>query len=315
LILCYHGISLVDEHEWVPSYYMSPAMFEDRMTTLRDGGYTVLPLNVALEQLNKGALPPRSVAITFDDGSADFALRAYPILERLGLPATVYLTTYYCGHPKPIFGVFCSYALWKGRSRERLDKRVIGQRGNWDISSAEGRAQALTEIRTHAEMHHLSTPDKDALAERVATELGLDYAMLVDKRVLQIMTPAEVERLSRAGVDFELHTHRHRTPHDRELFDREIGQNRDRIRVLTGRNATHFCYPSGLYEHLFLDWLRAASVRSATTCESGMVSARTDPLLLPRVVDGGQLSALEFESWLTGFAEWLPRRVAHKPSR
>jgi hypothetical protein len=99
------------------------------------------------------------------------------------------------------------------------------------------------------------------------------------------------------------------------LFAREIRENRERIESLTQRSASHFCYPSGVYEHAFLDWLRADGVRSATTCESGMAARSTNPLLLPRVVDGGQLSDLEFESWTTGIAQFLPRRAAHSPMR
>lgn len=315
LILCYHGISLDDEHEWSPSYYMSQDMFEARMRMLRDGGYSVLPLDEALQRQREGTLPPRSVALTFDDGSADFPIRAFPVLERFGFPATVYLTTYYCGHPKPVFGVFVSYVLWKARSRGHLTKQLIGETGEWEIGSTEGRLRAVADLRHFAEVGQLSTPEKDALAERLATTLGLDYAGLVDRRFLQIMSPGEVESLSAAGVRFELHTHRHRTPHERDLFDREIRENRERIESLTHRLPSHFCYPSGLYEHLFIDWLRAEGVRSATTCESGIASPADDPLLLPRVVDGGQLSELEFESWITGIAQFLPKRVAHSPTK
>jgi peptidoglycan/xylan/chitin deacetylase (PgdA/CDA1 family) len=313
LILCYHGVSLADEHEWSPSYYMSPEMFSARMTLLKDGGYAVLPLNDALEHLATGTLPPRSVALTFDDGSADFALRAFPILQRFGFPATVYLTTYYCGHPRPVFGVFCSYLLWKAAHRRTLGREVIGQAGEWDVGTPSARQRALDDLRTFAA--NLSTPQKDALAERIATALGLSYDDLVAQRLLQIMSPAEVDRLAAAGVRFELHTHRHRTPLDRALFQREVRENRDCIQSLAHQGATHFCYPSGVFEQSFVEWLREMGVKSATTCESGMASRRMDTLLLPRVVDGGQLSALEFESWSTGFAAFLPARVAHRPAR
>ena len=94
---------------------------------------------------------------------------------------------------------------------------------------------------------HLSGLQKNELARRLAAILGLDYAELSSKRILQIMNPRELAEVASNGVDIQLHAHRHRTPEDEMLFRGEITENRNRIRALTGRDATHFCYPSGVY--------------------------------------------------------------------
>jgi peptidoglycan/xylan/chitin deacetylase (PgdA/CDA1 family) len=97
-----------------------------------------------------------------------------------------------------------------------------------------------------------------------------------------------------------LHTHRHRTPANRDLFLREIRDNARRIHELTGRTPEHFCYPSGVTSPQFLPWLRECGVRSATTCSQALAKASDEPLMLPRFLDASGVDDLDFESWLSG---------------
>ena len=118
LILCYHGTSLQDEHVWRPLLYIHPEKLEQRLASLKKGNFSVLPLGEGLQRLQSGTLPPRSVVITFDDGTYDFYRQAYPLLKTYGFPATVYQTTYYSSLQLPVFNLICSYMLWKQRVAE-----------------------------------------------------------------------------------------------------------------------------------------------------------------------------------------------------
>jgi peptidoglycan/xylan/chitin deacetylase (PgdA/CDA1 family) len=57
--------------------------------------FNVLPLAEAVERLQSGSLPTRAACITFDDGYADNAEIALPILQRHGLNATFFIATDY----------------------------------------------------------------------------------------------------------------------------------------------------------------------------------------------------------------------------
>src|ERR1041384_7315495 len=111
LIVCFHGISLGDEHVWSPGLYLSPEQFERRLALIRANECTVLPLGQALDGLYRGDLPERAVVLTFDDGYYDFMARAWPRLQAYGYAATVYLTTGRVEHNLPNVGLFASYAL------------------------------------------------------------------------------------------------------------------------------------------------------------------------------------------------------------
>jgi peptidoglycan/xylan/chitin deacetylase (PgdA/CDA1 family) len=313
MILCYHSISLDDEYRWSGAYSMSPGMLAARFRMLREGNYNVLRLDDALHRLYEGTLPPRSVVLTFDDGMYDFYARAHPLLEEFGFPATLYLTTYYSDYQQPIFGRLCSYVLWRARIRKpTVDVRgLLGRPGTWDLSTEAGRARAHAEVFDHVDREGMRLPERIAFAGRMTEYLGEDYEAIRSKRVLTIMSNEEAAELSRKGVDVQLHTHRHRTPNDRDLFMREIVQNRARIDSFRLTTARHFCYPSGVYRPEFLTWLNEAGVISATTCDPGIASPRTSPLLLPRLVDTSHLSALDVEGWLTGMsAFFMPRKAS-----
>jgi len=312
LILAYHGISLEDEHEWNPGLYMSPDKFASRLTALERGGYTVLSLSEALDALDESRLPPRSVALTFDDGFYDFYVRVFPSLKARSLPATVYLTTYYSEYNRPIFRLVCSYMLWKARDTGTFDLRTLtGEDRSLPLSTEDGRESVVRALDRFAAREHLSARQKDDLAERLAALIGIDYAQLTAKRILHLMNSAEVAELAVQSVDFQLHTHRHSTPHDADGLEREIQDNRLRIERLTSQPALHFCYPSGRYEDALLPWLERARVASATTCDPGLVTPQSARLLLPRFVDTQLVSAAKFEGWLSGAAALLPGRRSY----
>ena len=310
LILCYHGVPIADEYQWRPLLYMSQAELAARFRLIKNSGATVLSLTDALQRLYAGTLPAKSVAITFDDGAYNFYYSAYPVVREFGFPVTVYQTTYHADLQKPIFNLACSYMLWKHRGTILSGAEKLGISGNRDLSSEASRLEAVNNLIAFSEKNGLNGMAKDELAQQLAQLLGFDYLAFSAARLLHLMSPAEIAELSRYGVDFQLHTHRHRTPRNEESFRKEIRDNRRRLEEITGRPATHFCYPSGVYHAEFLPWLAAEGVASATTCEAALVSSQTNALLLPRFVDTILKGALEFESWLDGTGALLARRPA-----
>ncbi len=308
LILCFHGVALEDEHQWRPHLYISAQQLERRLEILRNSKCNVLPLAEALERLSRHDLPPRSVVLTFDDGQYDFYRQAYPALKRSGVPVTVYLTTYYSELQRPIFNLICSYLLWKARHLGTVDLQEFGCQNPVSLHSQEIREAAATEIVQWTERQDLHGQQKDQIAAALAQRLGIDYDALRTRRILHLLNPEEVKELAADGVDFQLHTHRHRTPMNEELFRQEIRENRRRLGSMIGGGQTHFCYPSGAYRPEFLSWLAAEGIVSAVTCDTGFATVENNPLLLPRLVDTSGRTDLEFESWVNGIGHFLSRR-------
>lgn len=307
-IFCYHGVSVADEHEWDDSLYMRPEVFDRRLRIMKENGFNVLPLDEGVRRLTEGSLPPRSVSLTFDDGGADFLLRAHPILLRYGFPVTVYLTTYYCDVRVPVFNPLVQYVLWKTPAEQVEARPWTGVDEVWNVTTHRGRVTALEHILAFAEQEGMSGREKADLGERLARGLGVDYDRILEHRLFQLLSPDEVSGLARQGVDFQLHTHRHRSATHRQEFLQEIEENRARIRQYAGRDPAHFCYPMGRRRPEYPRWLREAGVRTATTTRMGLAARSFELHQLPRIVDVESMHEQEFESWLSGVRDFFPRR-------
>ena len=87
-ILLYHRVA--DDGD---ALALSPSRFRRQMEHLASEGYRAVDLIEALDLLDAGRLPARTIGLTFDDGFADVAEHARPVLLEHGFRATVFVTT------------------------------------------------------------------------------------------------------------------------------------------------------------------------------------------------------------------------------
>ena len=77
---------------------VSPARFREQMTALKNAGYTTVTLAQIVDFVDHGVpLPEKAVLITMDDGYTSNLTVAAPILEELGMCATVFVIGIYEG--------------------------------------------------------------------------------------------------------------------------------------------------------------------------------------------------------------------------
>ena len=311
-IICYHGFALADEYKFRSTLFIREDLFRRRIAYLREKGFPILPLSEALEALYANRLPPCAAVITMDDGWLGVYSIGLPIIKELQVPTTVYVATDYLENPMPVYTVASSYLFWRTKSRRVTLPRNLG---TFDLDSqfdeAESSAQKFGALLPPAE--------RLEFLKQLADALDVCFAEIEGKNLFRVMDEDQLRRLDQAGVDLQLHSHRHEWPlYDRGMAEAEIAENRRFLEPIASHALEHFCYPSGVYGVHQGEWLAALGVKSATTIDPGLNFADAPRFALRRIVDGGKVSDIEFAAEMTGFMEvvrWFrQRRLFSGPS-
>ena len=112
-----------------------------------------------------------------------------------------------------------------------------------DLSTELGRHRIVRGLIELSERENMTGLQKNELARRLAEILGIDYSAFAAKRMLQLMNAQEVAEVARDGVTYNCTVIATVRPRTKSCSGAKSRENRDRIRALTGRQASHFCYP------------------------------------------------------------------------
>jgi peptidoglycan/xylan/chitin deacetylase (PgdA/CDA1 family) len=152
LSLCYHAVS----DGWRSPYSIAPGVLEWQLRYVLRRAYEP----VGFTELVAGGGAGKRVAVTFDDAHRSVFQLAFPLLERLGMTATLFVPTGLVNGGGPL--LFEGYSRWLGGPWERELEPM-----SW--SEIEVLASAGWEIGSHSRSHpRLTTLDPGRLAEELA---------------------------------------------------------------------------------------------------------------------------------------------------
>ncbi|MFI4977950.1 MAG: polysaccharide deacetylase family protein [Solirubrobacterales bacterium] len=152
IVLCYHALSPT----WEADLSTTPERFERQLELLVSRGYRGVTFTEAVESPARG----RVLAVTFDDAYRSVLELGLPILNRLGLVATVFAPTDYIGSGQPMR--WPGIDRWLGSPHERelmpmswAELRALADTG-WEIGSHTGSHPHLTQIDDDALLDELT---------------------------------------------------------------------------------------------------------------------------------------------------------------
>src|SRR5262245_40503041 len=140
VILVYHRVVALDPDPLPIG--VSPQNFAEHLAVIRRF-YRPLHLQGLVFCLEEGKLPERTVVLTFDDGYADNLYQAKPLLERYGVPATVFVTTGAMGQQQEFWwDELDRLLLQPGELPGKLHLAIGGEAYQWELGEGAHYSQA-----------------------------------------------------------------------------------------------------------------------------------------------------------------------------
>lgn len=318
-ILCYHGGNIGDECLFNPKLFCTAEHLEQRLRWLRAKGFVPASLDEAANlrpRVNTG-IP---VALTLDDGWYSSGRDLLPLMAKYAHRPALYLHTEVVETGTPVIPVCLGYIFWKvGPQKVELGGFDPAVDGHWQLGDPvqRGHLRAVA----GAWLGKQSPAMLADCIERFAAALGLPASSLdLSSRRFSYMTREELHAAAAAGCTIEMHGHAHEYIVGGSARNRmNIEACRDRILDAGLDQPRHYCYPSGTFDAEAAATMRALNIATATTCLPGLIGADdTDArFFLPRFLDGGNVSMIEFEAEMSGLLHvirsLLKRRSMKKP--
>lgn len=246
--------------------------------------YRVMTLGEAVDHLANDTLPPRSLVITFDDGYADNAEVALPILERFGLRATFFVSS----------GFLDGGRMWndsvieclRASAKESIDLDAHGL-GRLPLLTTADRRRCIDALLPR--IKYLP------LIERMNAVHDLQRWCGVSSLPDDLMMSSNLVRsMRRAGMEIGAHTVNHPilSSITATEAEREINDGRRKLESIIDASVNVFAYPNGKpgqdYDASHVEIVRKLGFRGAVSTAPGVGRAGDDLLQLPRFLPWGR---------------------------
>jgi peptidoglycan/xylan/chitin deacetylase (PgdA/CDA1 family) len=192
---------------------VKPEDFEKQMAWFAANGWHSYTISEMVEAEN---LPPKSFCITFDDGYADNFTHAFPVLQRYGFKATIYLVPGYTHNRWENFEEDTYDALLTAQQIEAMQSSGLIEFGSHTLNhknlltlSQEEAQREITESKqkvesiTHEVCKAFAYPygKYDQKSVKWVEEAGYENATVVKRGTFEVQKPYEIRRIGILGTE------------------------------------------------------------------------------------------------------------------
>lgn len=213
-------------------------------------------------------------ALTFDDGLKNHAQVVYPVLKKLGMPATFYVCPELMDRKR---------SIWTWEVKSRLDRLSENSRQRFfELAGINGESQEIQEIVRW--MKTIPVERREQI-EKDICDCTPDFEFTEDERHrFELMSWEELQNLDPSLITIGSHTSTHiDVPQAKpERLDRELAVSKQILESRLNRKIEHFAYPNGSFT---LEVLPAVAryYRTALVTQKGAVRRGDNLLALRRI--------------------------------
>ena len=270
-VLNYHRIndfSHPNFDQFIPNVSASVDHFDQQLKYMQKN-FNIISIEQVNKWINnKQELPKFAALVTFDDGYQDNLSNAFPILQKRGIPACIFLASDYISSSKPFFWDLISYCFHHSTKQEI----ILPHLGKCKI---ENRYVAHNIANKYIKfLKSLPDNQKWEMVKKISNELEVEVPDTAFSN--NHLTWDQVRYLSKNQISIGAHTKSHPilTRISQEDAFNELLLSKTKIEAELHRPVNNFAYPNGSildFNPAIINLVKTAGFESAYSLINGSI--------------------------------------------
>ncbi len=324
LILLYHRVETLDTDPQLLS--VTPEHFAEHLEYLSEH-YNPISLSELFQALKAGKIPDKSVVITFDDGYADNLWNAKPLLEKHGIPATVFVTSGSIGSDREfwwddlerllllpdelpgqlILNINGEELKWDltGALDNRTDGEDDTRLKSWNVTMASNPGPQYAVYRDlHRHLKPLPHEQQEYILDSLAQWVGVSRTGRETHRPLTLNELRDLDRGGLIEIGAHTTTHSMLSMQPVDVQKEEIIQGKIALEKMLGHEVQSFSYPFGGradFSMKTVEIVKEAGINTACVNYGSTLIRNSNPYLLPRAL----IRNWDIEFFSSQIMEWF----------
>lgn len=281
--------------------FITPERLERFLARL-DRLYAPVSLDELVDALVRGQDLKNRFVLTFDDGYSNLYDYAYPLLRKMGIPFSVFVTTGMVDSDTVLWNDLLEFAVFS-TAKALLPGGLIKE--NLSLDSYEERREAIIRLKALLKRRNLEEARDEVTRLCEALGVGTDAPEL---RRVAFLSTDRIREMSGGGVVFGGHsvTHPILSRETQERVHEEVAGCKTRLESIIGKPVTSFAYPNGQagdFNEMVKDEVRKAGYLAAFTGIRGFARPGGDAFEIKRLLVDCRWTYEEFETRASGILQ------------